>query len=458
MEIILNGKQINDKETLFSSLKSQINSSDFYGNNLDALWDVLSSFDAEMKISIINYDDLKNNLGSYAEELFELFEDLKAINDKVIINIARDNFIKNKVCSLPKQRFQEMLHCANNIFFKNETYGFEEFQPKVYLDSDYAKNHYIYEYEGKIVGLLGIYPTDYLGLKLMGIGSVCVDPEYRKQGIMSSLFQYLEEEVESNYDIAYLSGEKFRYQYYGYYKTGSYLSFRFKSRSFKGRDYSKLNLEKYDSQNPETDSLLHTLYKKTGNPVGRKTESYYHVLGTHFSEIYLLDDGYLVYNPYTNAIREIAFGNKDVIEIISSFMQKKELQEIFYEVSLDNPCLNSLEEIASDYTVQVLMNFKVLNYLKVIRQFLKSKENLMPGKLSILVDSKKVLHIEISDNINVFKTDDYKNVDLQLTSKEVHQLLFGDFLKFHPNVIKRELIANWFPFVLPVTLNSIDSF
>ena len=85
MELILDGHLIKDKESLFVTLKSQINSEEFYGNNLDALWDVLSSYIGEIRIIYRNIDALKQNLGSYADALLQLFLDLKEVNNKVII-------------------------------------------------------------------------------------------------------------------------------------------------------------------------------------------------------------------------------------------------------------------------------------------------------------------------------------------------------------------------------------
>lgn len=87
MEIILNGKEILDRKTLFTQLKEQIKSEEFYGDNLDALWDVLSSTDEKIKIIIVNRECLNNHLGEYAELLIELFHDLKDVNDFVSIDV-----------------------------------------------------------------------------------------------------------------------------------------------------------------------------------------------------------------------------------------------------------------------------------------------------------------------------------------------------------------------------------
>ncbi len=87
MELLLDGKIIVDKQILFIELKKQVNSPEFYGDNLDALWDVLSYSDEHIKITIINHEDLITNLGKYQESLIELFEDLKDVNDNVSIDI-----------------------------------------------------------------------------------------------------------------------------------------------------------------------------------------------------------------------------------------------------------------------------------------------------------------------------------------------------------------------------------
>lgn len=87
MEILLDGKEILDKKILFLKLKEQIDSTEFYGDNLDALWDVLSTINEGIKIIILNKKDLKIHLGEYAELLIELFHGLKDVNEDVCIKV-----------------------------------------------------------------------------------------------------------------------------------------------------------------------------------------------------------------------------------------------------------------------------------------------------------------------------------------------------------------------------------
>lgn len=80
MDLLLDGKLITDKQKLFEILKQQINSTEFYGDNLDALWDVLSYMDKKINIEITNYENLEKNLKEYAVSLIELFKELKNTN------------------------------------------------------------------------------------------------------------------------------------------------------------------------------------------------------------------------------------------------------------------------------------------------------------------------------------------------------------------------------------------
>lgn len=86
MEILLDGNVIVNKETLFTSLKNQINTDDLLGNNLDALWDVLSYGIDILEVTIKNKNALENNLGDYFDKLLNLFEELNQTTVNVIMN------------------------------------------------------------------------------------------------------------------------------------------------------------------------------------------------------------------------------------------------------------------------------------------------------------------------------------------------------------------------------------
>ena len=78
MELILDGNNIIDKVTLYTSLKSQIKISEFRGNNLDALHDILTSIEEPILVVVKNKNKLENHLGNYLEKLLTFFEQLSS--------------------------------------------------------------------------------------------------------------------------------------------------------------------------------------------------------------------------------------------------------------------------------------------------------------------------------------------------------------------------------------------
>lgn len=64
-------------------LKNKFGFHDFYGANLDALWDLMQdvfSDEKEYVVEIYNFDKIKNPLRGSCEKILEIFEDLHNIN------------------------------------------------------------------------------------------------------------------------------------------------------------------------------------------------------------------------------------------------------------------------------------------------------------------------------------------------------------------------------------------
>lgn len=75
--VLINGKKIKDKQSLYTYLYKQLNFAYPIGNNLDALWDVLSHNQMLKKITIIHSNVLKDNLNEYALSLLDLLRSLQ---------------------------------------------------------------------------------------------------------------------------------------------------------------------------------------------------------------------------------------------------------------------------------------------------------------------------------------------------------------------------------------------
>ena len=84
--VLLNGRKFTTRERAHTILKEQFQLDDYYGKNLDALWDLLSEKTVPTVILLVNSEDLERHLGDYGRDLIELLKDL----DQEIFTFVQD--------------------------------------------------------------------------------------------------------------------------------------------------------------------------------------------------------------------------------------------------------------------------------------------------------------------------------------------------------------------------------
>lgn len=87
MLVVLDGRKITDKIVLHKYLKEQCGFPDYYGNNLDALYDVLTDRTEPLEIRLEYAEELKEVLCGYGEAFIETLEDAAASSDNVRFTI-----------------------------------------------------------------------------------------------------------------------------------------------------------------------------------------------------------------------------------------------------------------------------------------------------------------------------------------------------------------------------------
>ena len=87
MQAELKGSLITDRKVLHEYLKLQLQLPEYYGNNLDALYDLLTERTAETKILVTEWTELEVNLGSYAAALMDTFYDAAKENPMLTIQV-----------------------------------------------------------------------------------------------------------------------------------------------------------------------------------------------------------------------------------------------------------------------------------------------------------------------------------------------------------------------------------
>lgn len=82
--IVLDGDKIESRRDLHRTLEDSCSFCDYYGGNLDALEDLLSSYRKVILLDIRNEGRLRENLGNYFDTTLEVFRESP---NKVFINL-----------------------------------------------------------------------------------------------------------------------------------------------------------------------------------------------------------------------------------------------------------------------------------------------------------------------------------------------------------------------------------
>ena len=85
-EVELDGTKMKTVKETHLYLKEKLNLSQHYGENLDALWDELSSRKYPISIKMVNLDVMIMQLGAYSDKLIEVFTEVGMYNKGIIID------------------------------------------------------------------------------------------------------------------------------------------------------------------------------------------------------------------------------------------------------------------------------------------------------------------------------------------------------------------------------------
>lgn len=85
MELQLNGKELTDQQLLHETIAHQLQLPDYYGENLDALWDILSSWNEPLAIIIEKPTRFVEQLGGYGESVLQLLQDAEEENSMISV-------------------------------------------------------------------------------------------------------------------------------------------------------------------------------------------------------------------------------------------------------------------------------------------------------------------------------------------------------------------------------------
>jgi len=82
---VIDGKQIENREMLHQTLKEALDFPEWYGNNLDAMYDLLTDMQEEVTIELRDQEQLEAHLGAYAKAFLRALKD--AASEQKMIHI-----------------------------------------------------------------------------------------------------------------------------------------------------------------------------------------------------------------------------------------------------------------------------------------------------------------------------------------------------------------------------------
>lgn len=70
---IIDGNEIETRDMLHDILSKALDFPEWYGRNLDALYDCLTDLSEDVRLVIVHRDKLRAHLGPYGDRLFRVF-------------------------------------------------------------------------------------------------------------------------------------------------------------------------------------------------------------------------------------------------------------------------------------------------------------------------------------------------------------------------------------------------
>ncbi len=387
--------------------------------------------------------------------------------------------IKMEIRHLTPEDHADLLNILNRAF--GTTYGrimdFVKEQPKIGLDDAESMYKHIGAYiDERLACVVGIYPMPAVvnGERLMfaTTGNVATLPEFEGRGAFSKTFARAMEICEENgIDVARLSGNRQRYNRYGFDKGGFSYNCTFtaknRQRVFPDFDPTDITFTRIERDDSTALKFAHDIYEKRDFYLERGTDNNYdgtyRTLCAKCCVPYLATDksgrmiGYISASENGDHIWEIrAVTTENYIRMIPAWNYFAACDVRFNISPLLFDEAKFFTKVCEDVTVSSTTFFKIINWEKVTRVYLNLKakyETLPDGELKIAIADYGTLEISVSGGVpSCVRTNG--EGDISLDKLDATRLIFGhlptDAVCSLPYFAKC-----WFP--LPMTWDSLDA-
>lgn len=75
MTLVIDGASIENKNDFYQNIKKELNAPEYFGNNLDALYDILTEQSGIIQIEFLHYNKMRNQIGTaFCEKLLKVLQ------------------------------------------------------------------------------------------------------------------------------------------------------------------------------------------------------------------------------------------------------------------------------------------------------------------------------------------------------------------------------------------------
>ena len=329
---------------------------------------------------------------------------------------------------------KSLIKLLNKVFRKN----FPTLLPTLYgKDKCTAKYHYCIDLDGKRVGAVCAYPSEIkvgeVAINGLGIGMVATKKSARGKGVMTTLLNHALTNAEKEYDIAYLTGRRKRYEHFGFYPAGCNHMYEISNISIqkykKGNPYKIIRV-KSKAQMAMVNALSAKGYQVINRPLATDAE----VLLNWHNKLYLVEKqgtpvGFISAKLIKLDRIFIDGGSQDdYAYAVSAFMQFKKLKFIMAEaIPSEAECIKALDDVSETKSIREGFKFKVFNYARLFNKLsLLAVQEGYKGEFCKTIEIEGVEKFTLSIRngiVNVTSTEE--EAELILTEQQAVEVLLG---------------------------------
>lgn len=330
---------------------------------------------------------------------------------------------------------KQIVYVANNAFepVRYEGYDFKQTMPIVYKNKDFVKTHFVCEENGNIIATAGNIIRDLkigdVVCKFSNVGTVSTLPKHQGKGCMTMIMKEIEKEnIEGNVAFSILTGDRKRYNHFGYEKAGFVYMLNVNKKLLNVKECPEISISEYRGKNE--DDVLYEIYASNDKINLRSKEDFSLGLKSRKHKIYVIKiadeiDGYFTLDREGKSVDELYLQDINLLEsAVCSILKRLGKEQMVFKVNpLDKEYFDILEKFSEEVETIDEIHFKVYDLKKFLEMLfeLNKKIKKFENRKYIYSVDDKTYKITIKNNRIKIKEGKY-------TSQKSFSM--GEFLRY----------------------------